>query len=349
MTIIMDGDDLVLKKAVLAMGGSIRLPDGFEIPVRVSHSTAGPGAGCDSVAFRFHGMRVKKPVSYVDGEFELHERGDGSLHLTRNGMPFIDEIHFDPIVYHCPEQAFFTLDSRCSFNCAFCASPRLPKMDYKGLTDEDIARKCFEANSAAPLKAVSLTSGVMDDDVPKTSRRFASCIREIRRLLPDVVIGIEPYASNRDEIVMFKEAGADEIKLNIQAATRPVFERVCPDLDWDNIMARIEDAVECFGRGRVTSNIIFGMGETREELGDCMRSICELGAIPTVRALRRSPFNEEPLKKAIGSIPETTPQDMVEIAMMHKSILEEYGLDTRGFGSMCLECGCCDLVPFRDF
>ena len=184
-------EDLIFKKATLALGGGIKLPEGFEIPVRVSHSTSGPGAGGDSVAFSFHGMRVKKSVSYDRGEFELHERDDGSLYLTHQGEPFIDEIRFDPVVYHCPEQAFFTLDPRCSFGCAFCASPRLPAADYKGLTDEDIAKKCLDAYNKMNVVAVSLTSGVMDNDVDRTADRFISCIKAVKKVLPDIRIGIE--------------------------------------------------------------------------------------------------------------------------------------------------------------
>ncbi len=342
-------EDLIFKKAVLALGGGVKLPEGFEIPVRVSHSTSGPGAGGDSVAFSFGGMRVKKSVSYGKGEFELHERDDGSLFLTHNGEPFLDRVEFDPVVYHCPEQAFFTLDPRCSYRCAFCASPRLPAEDYKGLTDEDIAGKCLEAYRNMRVKAVSLTSGVIGGDVDATADRFISCIKAVRKVLPDIRIGIEPYADSRIQIVGFKEAGADEIKLNIQAATPEIFAKVCPDLDRENILKCLGYAVECFGKGNVTSNIICGMGETREDLEDCMCQICGMGVIPTVRSLRRSSYNREALEKAIGDVPPITPEVLVEIARMHKAVLSRYGMDTRTCGTMCLECGCCDLVPFRDF
>lgn len=341
-------EDLIFKKATLALGGEIRLPEGFEIPVRVSHSSSGPGAGGDSVAFSFHGMRVKKSVSREKGEFELHEREDGGLYLTHHGEPFLDEIEFDPVVYHCPEQAFFTLDSRCSFGCAFCASPRLPERDYKGLTDEDIARKSLEAYGKMRVVAVSLTSGVMCDDVDLTADRFISCIKAVRKALPDIRIGIEPYANSENQIKAFKEAGADEIKLNIQAATPEIFARVCPDLDREAILRCLGHAVEYFGRGHVTSNIIFGMGETREELERCMCQLCEMGVIPTVRSLRLNEYNGESLRKAIGEPAPVTAEEMVEVARMHKEVLSRYGMDTRTSKTMCLECGCCDLVPFRD-
>ncbi|WP_157844263.1 hypothetical protein [Candidatus Methanomethylophilus sp. 1R26] len=35
-------EDLIFRKATLALGGKVKLPEGFEVPVRVSHSTSGP-------------------------------------------------------------------------------------------------------------------------------------------------------------------------------------------------------------------------------------------------------------------------------------------------------------------
>ncbi|MCQ2079522.1 MAG: radical SAM protein [archaeon] len=340
-------EDLIFKKATLALGGGIKLPPGFTMPVRVSRSTAGPGAGNSSAAFSFHGMRVKKSISYDSGEFELHD-DNGRLSLTRNGEPFLDEVTIEPVVYHCPEQAFFTLDSRCSYRCAFCASPRLPKSDFKGLTDEDITRKCVEAARENRIVAVSLTSGVYEGDVQAEIDRFVSCVRSLRRELPDMPIGLEPYAETEDQIRALKEAGADEIKLNVQAATDDIFRRVCPDLDRDRIFECLGHAVRHFGRGRVTSNIIFGMGETLEELEACMERICRIGAIPTVRSLRYSTYNTESLREAIGTPEKVTPEHMIRVAEMHKRVLERNGMDTNTCRTMCLECRCCDLVPHRD-
>lgn len=338
----------VFKKAALALGGGIRLPPGFEVPVRVSRSTAGPGAGNDSAAFAFHGMRVKKPISYDKGEFDLVVKDDGKFALYRDGKEFIDEIAFEPVVYHCPEQAFFTLDSRCAYNCAFCASPRLPESDFKGLTDKEIAEKCVAAYNEKKIVAVSLTSGVFDGDIQAEVDRFCSCVREIRKYLPDIEIGLEPYAETEEQIKAMKEAGADEIKLNVQAATDELFGKVCPDLNRNKIFECLVHAVKYFGKGKVTSNVIFGMGETAEELEACLDGICGIGAIPTVRSLRYNMYNRESLETAIGKPEPVTPEYMIEVAKMHKEILTRNGMDTDSCKTMCLECGCCDLVPGRD-
>ncbi len=340
--------DLIFKKATLALGGGIKLPEGFELPVRVSHSTAGPGAGNNAVAIGFNGLRVKKGVSYEKGEFELHVEKDGHFSLTHNGEPFLDEVVLEPVIHHCPGQAFYTLDPRCAYNCAFCASPRLPKSDFKGTSDEEIAENTKKEYNEGKIISVALTSGVYDGDVQKEIDHFVSCIKAIRAAVPDIRIGIEPYVQTEEQVKQLKDAGADEIKLNIQTATPELFSKVCPDLDRDSIVNCIKAAVSIFGPGRVTSNIIFGMGETHEELVNCMESICRLGALPTVRSLRYNAYNGESLKNAIGTPAKVTPEEMLEVARIHKEILNKYGMNTNTFKTMCLECGCCDIVPNRD-
>lgn len=341
-------EDLIKKKATLALGGGILLPEGFEVPVRVSHSTAGPGAGSDSVAISFDGMRVKKGVSHTKGEFELHINDDGSYSLTHGGEPFLDRVEFEPVAHHCPGQSFFTLDNRCGFRCAFCASPRLPESDFKHQTDAEIAAKAKDAHELLGTVAVSLTTGVPDGDVDAEVDRMVSCIRAVRAVLPDIPIGIEPYVSTEDHVRRLKEAGATEIKLNIQTATAELMEKVCPDLDRGRILDCLGFAVKYFGRGKVSSNIIFGLGETDGDVEECMRMLCGMDVIPTVRGLRYNNYNRESLAEAIGDQEKVSPERMIRVAKMQKSLLEEYGLDTRSAHTMCLECGCCDIVPFRD-
>lgn len=96
-----------------------------------------------------------------------------------------------------------------------------------------------------------------------------------------------------------KAAGVDEIKLNLQCATPKLLARVCPDLDRENILDRIRDSVEIFGKGRVITNIIFGFGETDAELESAIEDVCRMGSIPTVRALRINTFNREPLTRSL--------------------------------------------------
>jgi hypothetical protein len=163
-------EDLIGKKAELLLGGGVKLPAGYEFPFRISKSTAGPGAGNGSAVFAFGRFRVKKAVSYETGEFELVPKGDG-FSLLRNGETFLENVEPKPVVYHSPEQAFFNLDQRCMFHCAFCTSPLLKDDSFKGHTDESIVGMVEKAMSEQKVVSVSLTSGVVGS-VDETVSRF---------------------------------------------------------------------------------------------------------------------------------------------------------------------------------
>ena len=340
-------EDLTLrKKAELISGGGVRLPLGFTMPYRVSKSTAGPGAGSSSAVFSFDGYRVKKSISYDSGEFELHEGAD-VLYMTRNGQPFLERVEIQPVVFHCPEQAFFNLDPRCIYNCAFCASPKLDPKNVKILTADEIVDLVKDAMIKHHIVSVSLTSGVVGN-VDETIGRFVSCVKSLRGAFSDIPIGVEPYVERKEHLEMLKDAGATEIKINIESPSKKIFSHVCPELNYENIMALLKSAVNIFGRGMVSSNMIYGMGETDDEMDEMMNHLCSMGVIPTLRAIRRSPHNMEALNIAIGDQPAITADRSIEVAKKLKNILEKYDLDTRKCHTMCLECGCCDIVPFRD-
>lgn len=335
------------KKAILALGGGVLLPEGFDPKVRISHSTAGPGAGFGAIGFKFEGFSVKKPISYEKGEFELHQRTDGSLYLTHGGEPFIDSIEIEPIVRHCPRQAFFTLDPRCMYHCAYCSSPLLK--EDKHLSTERIMEMIRESTATQEVDCISFTSGVVGS-VEETICRFEDVIKAVKKEYPDMPIGVEPYVSSKEQIERLKKAGAGEIKLNIECCNRELFERICPDLDYDGIFEMLGYAVEIFGKGKVISNIIYGFGESDEELNDTLNRLCSMGVIPGVRALRINSFNRENLTKALGKLPEKTTADRaLKIARMQKQAMIDNGMNSMTSKTMCMGCTCCDIVPFVDF
>lgn len=338
--------EIARKKAVLLAGGPVKIPADFRLPFLPSRSTAGPGAGSASVVFSFGNTRAKKPISRSEGEFELHVRS-GKLSMTRAGEPFLDELELVPTLLHSPYEAFINLDHRCALGCKFCASPRLDHTSTKNLDDEKVVALVMEASKDRTLRSVAITSGVPESP-SETVRRMAGIIRRIRELLPDVPIGVEPYATRPDDIDLLKEAGADEIKLNIESFDRDIFEKVCPRRDYDHILHAINHATEVFGRNKVCSNIIYGMGETDENVLEGVRVLANMGAVATLRALRRSKYNVDALEEVLGPLEPVSPDRMLRLARAQKEILRAHGLSPLGFKTMCHSCLSCDLVPFWD-
>jgi pyruvate-formate lyase-activating enzyme len=334
------------KKAELLAGGPVRIPKEFHLPFLPSRSTAGPGAGAPAVVFGFGNTRAKKPVSRDGGEFELVQR-DGAKAITRGGRMFIRDVDLVPTLLHAPYQAFVNMDSACTMGCAFCASPKLDRSLTKGLTEDKIVDMVLRASGQTGFEAVAITSGVPDSPA-MTIERMARVVSRLRRELPRAPIGVEPYATRPDQIDLLKDSGADEIKLNIETFDRDIFERICPKRDYDTILHVINHACEVFGRNRVCSNIIFGLGETDENVLEGVRVLGNMGAVATLRALRRSEFNVPELEKALGSLRPVTADRMLMLAREEKKILMKYGLNPLEMRTMCHKCLACDIVPFWD-
>lgn len=334
------------KKAELLAGGPIKIPADFRLPFPSSRSTAGPGAGTAAVVLSFGGTRAKKHISRETGEFELTTRGD-ALSLTRSGNKFIAEVELVPTLLHAPYQAFVNIDHACSLDCKFCASPRLGKDLTKNLTDEKILQMIEEASEKNGFQAVAFTSAVPFSPA-MTVKRMAGLIRSTRKMLPDIPIGVEPYATRPDEVESLRDAGADEIKLNIESFDRDIFEKVCPKRDYDMILHVINHSGEVFGKNQVCSNIIFGLGETDDIVLEGVRVLANMGAVATLRALRRNEFNVDDLESALGRLEPVSADRMLKLAAEEKHILKSYGLSTLGFRTMCHSCLSCDIVPFWD-
>jgi len=334
-------------KAELLAGGHIHLPDGFRLPFPASRSTAGPGAGRASAVFSFGGTRAKKAVSREPGDFELITRADGGLSITRAGERFIDPVEVVPTLMHAPYQAFVNIESSCVYDCKFCNSPRLPRDATKDLTDDSIVDMVLDASTKDGFRSVAFTSAVAVSP-SMTVRRMAGLVSRVRAELPRTPIGVEPYTTRPDEVDMLKDAGADEIKLNIETFDRDIFEKVCGDMDLDHILHAVNHAGEVFGRNRVCSNIIFGLGETDENVLEGVKVLANMGAVATLRALRRDEMNTSSLEQSLGRLEPVTADRMLRLAVSERGILERHGLSTLRFETMCHACLSCDIVPFWD-
>jgi len=335
------------RKAMLLTGGQVRIPADLKLPFLPSRSTAGPGAGTVGIVLCFEGVRVKKAISRESGEFLLVPRPSGYA-LERDGEVVAEGVTLQPTLFHSPEQAFFNLDSACIYSCKFCSSPLLDESICKNLSPDKVVRMIEEASHRPDFRSVALTSAVARSP-RETVDKMAYVVRETRRVLgKEIPIGVEPYVSSESDIDLLKEAGADEIKLNIETFDRDIFDRVCGGQDYDWILKAIEYAVKVFGRGKVASNIIIGLGESDENILEGVEYLASRGCVATLRPLRVNELNKKQLEGALEKLEPLTADRLIGLAEKHKEILERHGLSTLSFKTMCHACTCCDITPFRD-
>jgi biotin synthase-related radical SAM superfamily protein len=251
---------------------------------------------------------------------------------------------------HAPEQAFINIDDRCIYNCAFCNNARSSKSRFlKNYDDKKFIDLILKVSQRPDFKGVALTSGIYPNN-KAIIKRMVHIIEGIRKKLPSIPIGVEPCINEKKEIIQLKEAGADEIKINIQAANKDIFERVCPDMDYEKIFQMLDYAVEIFGKNKVTSNIIYGLGEKKLDIINSIEKLVNIGVVPNLRLVKISNTNKKRIEnvvgKSLGKLP--TADYMVSLAKQCKEILRKNNLTTLEFKTMCHKCTCCDIVPFYD-
>ena len=334
-------EDLILKKADLILSNGIKLREGFDLPVKYSISTAGPSVGKRNIIIESGDFSVKVPV-VDESDFELiHNKS--SLSVCHCNRPFLDDVRLQNARFHAPKQAFFNISQNCKMGCRFCSTTIMGRSDYP--TPERIADMIREPVVKGEVKSVSFT-GSINRDVQQSVDELTSFIREIHSNYPELPIGVECYVESESQIIQLKESGASEIKINIECATSEIMQIMCPKKDHNLVISMLEKAVSIFGKGKVCSNLIYGLGESDKDLFDVLDMLSSKGVMTNLRAVRMNDSVSEMLKSSFKKIPVNTSERAVSLLRYQEKIFTKYNLDPNTMDTMCFPCGCCDLIPF---
>lgn len=345
-------------KAYLLSIGTVRI-DLDHIP-KTRRSTAGPGAGFVGVVFfSSGGKRVRltidpnsplrifplpdtRFVHFSESVESFSNSGNwGSLQQGLNcaveerGRVIATGYLENPLA-HCPEQAYINISESCKFNCKYCS---VPLLGGPTKSPSEVMSIVKEAWKRGPFEAISLTSGVPDTP-EKECERIVALMPELLKY--NVPIGVSIYVFPGCSRIL-KKAGVFEVKYNIEAANEHLFSEVCPDLSFEAVIDELECAVHEFGRGRVFTNIIMGLGESDEDIMSLIRLLAQRGIISELR-----PVSENPLRSKDCFMLRPSAKRLVTLYHFQRKIFKQHGLDPSAAMTMCSKCGGCDLIPFRD-
>lgn len=316
-------------KARLLEAGSARI-SGEPVDPYVSRSAAGPSAGrpSGSLFFSIGARRVRVGIDDKSPIVIVH-RGEGEAVLIIDG----EEVHgrLEPAALHCPRQAYITVSGTCIFHCRYCPVPTLPGRR------KDIAEIVRMVESVADrVDAISITSGVAAS-IEEEEAYVLDLISALRSF--DLPIGVSIYPGPETP-ARLRALGVVEVKFNIEAATPELFREMCPGLSWEGVRESLSSSVALFGRDRVFSNVIVGLGETDEDLERVMEDLAAIGVIPVLRPLTPA--------ASLADRPRPSAERLLSLHEVHGRILRQAGLDPRRALTMCAACTGCDLTPGRD-
>ncbi|AQX16641.1 MULTISPECIES: lipoyl synthase [Tessaracoccus] len=194
---------------------------------------------------------------------------DGDLHTVcqEAGCPNIYECWEDR------ESTFLIGGDQCTRRCDFC---QIESAKPEGYDPSEPLRVAASVRKMG-LRYATVT-GVCRDDLPDEGAwLYAETIRQIHAVNPGV--GVEmlaPDFSGKAELLnQLFDARPEVFAHNVETVPR-IFKRIRPGFRYDRSLRVLTMSREA---GLVTkSNLILGMGETREEISQALRDLYDAGA-----------------------------------------------------------------------
>ncbi|MDQ4149356.1 MAG: lipoyl synthase [Actinomycetota bacterium] len=181
-----------------------------------------------------------------------------------------------PNIFECweaKEATFLILGDRCTRRCGFCDIAT----GKPGKLDREEPRRVAEAVEHLGLDFAVVTGVERDDSLPVTvAQIWAETIHQIRHRVPacrvEVLTG--DLKGDLEAVRIVVEAEPDVFAHNLET-TRRLHRQVRPGFRYDRSLG-VLSIIKQLKPAQVTkSNIIVGMGETFDEVIDCMRDLRE--------------------------------------------------------------------------
>ncbi|MGN6302836.1 MAG: lipoyl synthase [Angustibacter sp.] len=212
-----------------------------------------------------------------------------------------------PNIFECwedREATFLIGGEQCSRRCDFCQIDT----GRPSPLDRDEPRRVAESVRAMELRYATIT-GVARDDLPDEGAwLYAETVRQVHELNPGTGVEIlVPDFSAKPELVgQVLDAAPQVFAHNLETVPR-IFKRIRPAF-------RYERSLDVITQGRraglvTKSNLILGMGETREEVSEALRDLHEAGCdLLTITQYLRPSKRHHPVERWVK------PEEFVELS-----------------------------------
>jgi lipoic acid synthetase len=226
--------------------------------------------------------------------------------VKREGLHTVCQEAACPNIFECwedREATFLIGGDECSRRCDFC---QIHSGKPQPL-DRDEPRRVALSVQAMGLRYATVTGVARDDLEDEGAWLYAETVRSIHELNPGTGVEIlVPDFSGRPELLgQVFDAAPQVFAHNLETVPR-IFKRIRPAF-------RYERSLDVLTQGRragmvTKSNLILGMGETREEVSQALRDLYEAGCdlVTITQYLRPSPLHH-PVERWVR------PEEFVEL------------------------------------
>lgn len=338
-------------------------------PKAGTESRRGGAGPSDHKAMTVDGMTVMVPVhtapAFASPYLIEQPSPDGRSRVLRDGLPvgdvsfaprprFYDRVTADGIPYskiavlHGRDVLATTVLQTCiryqsrTKTCQFCA---IGQSLAAGRTIERKTPAQLAEVAKAAVELDGVKHMVMTTGTPPGRDRGAAILAESAAAVKAAVdLPIQVQCEPPDDDSWFgrmSDAGADALGMHLEAVTEDVRRRIMPSkaqIPVERYISAFQAAVPVFGRGQVSTYILAGLGDTRDEiLGTCQRLV-DIGVYPFVVPF--VPISGTPLE----SHPPPSSGFMSSILGPLAGMLVASGLRSVDVKAGCAKCGACSAL-----
>ncbi len=279
----------------------------FELPVISSDSSGSSTPGCTG-----SGAELFEPSKRLPPWLK-RELPKGNFNNFTAGL--LDELRLETVCDNakCPNRmecysqktaTFMILGNVCTRPCGFCAVSRGKPEQLEADEPDRVA----EAAARLGLKHVVITSVTRDDLPDGGAEHFYKCILAVRQRTGAAIEVLTPdFVMHKSALARVVEAAPEVFNHNMETVPR-LYRRVRgpkSDYRWTlDLLAQIKQMNPAI---KTKSGLMLGLGETRDELLDCLADLRSVGCdfltlgqylqpgpryLPVVRYVPPSEFDE---------------------------------------------------------
>ncbi|NJQ08713.1 lipoyl synthase [Streptomyces lonarensis] len=209
--------------------------------------------------------------------------------VKREGLHTVCQEAGCPNIFECwedREATFLIGGEQCTRRCDFCQIDTGKPAEL----DRDEPRRVAESVQQMGLKYATITGVARDDLEDGGSWLYAETVRQIHDLMPDtgVELLIPDFNAEPEQLAEVFSTRPEVLAHNVETVPR-IFKRIRPAFRYERSLEVLTRSREA---GLVTkSNLILGLGETREEVSKALRDMHEAGCelITITQYLRPTP------------------------------------------------------------
>lgn len=183
-------------------------------------------------------------------------------------------------------------DGKCLANCSFCPQARsstsradmLARVTWPAFQTVEVIHRIGLLVQKGEIKRVCIQAinypEVFTDVLQLTKAIHLQC---------SVPISLSCQPLPKSQMRGLMEAGADRISIALDAATEQIFDKVKgastqSPYNWKRHFLALRQAVEVFGRNKVSTHLVVGLGETEREITEAIQRCADLGILPSLFA-----------------------------------------------------------------